>query len=201
MSEKRRGGSRSHRPSCATIHRLESPDGESILAELLADGSHFLDDIVNVKNHFHHADLLLINSSVKLLLNLRLAHMIHLESQLDSCQRTGESGVTIGNRLSSKTGSLALSSTQKNNNVLGAILLSKLLYSLLVFQIHCTSGGSHEALSRGKHNFSTSALGTGSNSLTGNAIAVADNNNLLISQNAHNYVSFHQFYRKPNTAI
>ena len=105
--------------------------------------------------------------------------MVNLESQLDSCQRTGVSRVTVGDRLSSQAGSLALSGAQQNDYVLGTILLSELLDPLLILQIHCTSGSSDEALRRGEHDFSASALRTGLDGLTGDTVTVTDDDDLL----------------------
>ena len=115
------------------------------LAVLFADTGHFVHDIVNVKNHFHHANLLIVNGGIKLRLDFRLAHVVNPESQLDSCQRTGVSRVTIGDRLSSQAGSFALRCAQQNDDVLGAILFGEFLDPLLILQIHCTGGRSDEA--------------------------------------------------------
>ena len=74
---------------------------------------------------------------------------------------------------------LTLRSAQQNNDVLGAILLSELLDSLLIFQIHCTSGGSDEALRRGKDDLGAGGLGAGLDGHTGDAVAVTDDDDLL----------------------
>ena len=152
----------------------------SIFAELLANRSHFLDDVIYIQNHFHHAHLLIINGGVKFALDLRLTDMIYLESQRDSCQRTGIGGVTIGDCLSGEAGSFSFSCPQENDDVLRAILFGKLLDPLLIFQIHCTSGRSDEALSRGKYNFCSGALRTGLDSLAGNAVPITDNDHFLV---------------------
>lgn len=152
-----------------------------ILAVLFADGGHFVNYIVNIQNHLHHLYLLAIYVRIEFRLYFRLAHMIHPESQLDSCQRTCESGVTIGDGLGSETGSLALSSTQKNNNVLGAILLGQGLYAPLILKVHCTGGRSDKALRRGEDNICTCALSAQFDSLSGNAVTVTDYDDLLAS--------------------
>ena len=118
----------------------------SELAVLFANAGHFADDIVNIQNHLHHTDLILINVRIKFFLHFRFAHMENLESQRDPCQWTGVGRVTISDRLSSETGSLTFRSAQQNHNVLSAILLGELLNTLLIFQIQCTSGRSDETL-------------------------------------------------------
>ena len=116
-----------------------------ILAELFSDRGHFTDDVIDVKNHFHHGYCFVIDGRIKFFLYLRFYNMVDCESQRDSCQRTCISGVTSGDCFSSESGSFAFSSAKENDNVLRTILLSKFLNSLLVFQIHCTSGRSDEA--------------------------------------------------------
>ncbi len=44
--------------------------------------AHLADDIVNIQNHLHHADLLVIDSGIEFCLDLRLAYVINRESQL-----------------------------------------------------------------------------------------------------------------------
>ena len=150
-----------------------------IFAELLADRAHFAGDIVDIQNHFHHADLLVIDSFIKLCLDFFFTNVINLESQRDSSQRTGKSGVTIGNRLSSEAGSLTLRCAQQNNDVLCAILFGEFLNTLLVFQIHCTCGRSDEALRRGENNFGAGRLSTRCDSGAGDAVTVTDDDDLL----------------------
>ena len=150
-----------------------------ILAELLADAAHFVGDIVNVQNHLHHTDLIVIDVSVELFLHFSFAHMINLESQRDSSQRTGERGVTIGDRLSSEAGSLTFRCAQQNNDVLCAILFGEFLNTLLVFQIHCTCGRSDEALRRGENNFGAGRLSTRCDSGAGDAVTVTDDDDFL----------------------
>ena len=101
------------------------------------------------------------------------------ESQRDSCQWAGEGRVTCGDRLSSEAGSFTLSSAQKNDNVLCAILIGKLQNTLLIFQIHCTCGSSNEALCRGKDNLCTGSNGTCLDRRAGNTVAVTDGNDLF----------------------
>ena len=150
-----------------------------VLAELRADTAHLIDDVVNIEDHFHHTDLFLVDCFVKLCLYLRLANMKYRESQRDPCQRTGEGRVTSGDRLSCETGRLTLSGTQKNDNVLRAILIGEVQNTLLIFQIHCTCGSSNEALCRGKDNLGTGSDGAGLNGGAGNAVAVTDRNDLF----------------------
>ena len=150
-----------------------------VLAVVSTDTAHLVDNVVNVENHFHHTDLFLVDRFVKLCLYLRLANMKYRESQRDPCQRTGKSRVTGGDRLSCETGRLTLSCTQKNDNVLRAILIGEVQNTLLVFQIHCTCGSSNEALCRGKDNLGTGSDGTGLNGGAGNTVAVADSNDLF----------------------
>ena len=107
--------------------------------------------------------------------------MINRKSQLDSCQGTCEGGVTIGNRLSSQAGSFAFGSTEQNNNVLCTVLLSQSQDALLIFQIHCTSGGSHKALRGGEHHLGTCALSASLDGLSRNAVTVTDDDDLLAS--------------------
>ena len=150
-----------------------------ILAELLADRAHFAGDIVDVQNHLHHADLLVIDSFIEFCLDFFFTNVINLESQRDSSQRTGKSGVTSSDRLSSEAGSLTLRCAQQNNDVLCAILFGEVLNTLLVFQIHCTSGSSDEALRRGENNFGTGRLGAGCNSGAGDTVTVTDDDDFL----------------------
>lgn len=150
-----------------------------ILAELLADAAHFAGDVVDVQNHFHHADLLIIDSFIKLCLDFFFTNVINLESQRDSGQRTCVGGVTGGDRFSSEAGSLTFSGAQQNNDVLGTILFGEFLNTLLVFQIHCTSGRSDEALRRGENNFGTGRLSTRCDSGAGDAVTVTDDDDFL----------------------
>ena len=107
--------------------------------------------------------------------------MKYRKSQLDSCQGACESGVTIGNRLSSQSGSFAFSSTEQNNNVLCTVLFSQSQDTLLVFQVHCTSGSSHKALRGGEHHLGTCALSALLDGHSGNAVTVTNDDNLLAS--------------------
>src|SRR5699024_2224849 len=125
---------------------------------LLSDSCHLGNDIIYIENHLHHADLLIIDSLVKFFLHLRLAYVINLKSKLDSCQWTCESRISCCNSLSCKTCSLALCSSENYNKVLRAVLVSKLLYSLLVFQIHCACARSDEALRGREYHFPASRL-------------------------------------------
>ena len=150
-----------------------------ILAELLADRAHFAGDIVDIQNHLHHADLLVIDSFIKLCLDFFFTNVINLESQRDSSQRTCIGGVTIGDRLSSEAGSLTFSGAQQNDNVLGTVLFGEFLNTLLVFQIQCTSGRSDEALRRGENNFGTGRLSTRCDSGAGDAVTVTDDDDFL----------------------
>jgi hypothetical protein len=105
--------------------------------------------------------------------------MKYRESQRDPCQRTGESRVTCGDRLSRETGGFTLSGTQENNNVLSTILIGKVQNTLLIFQIHCTCGSSNEALCRGEDNFGTGSDGAGLDGGAGNSVTVANGNDLF----------------------
>lgn len=144
-----------------------------ILAVLLPDSAHLVDDIVNVENHLHHADLLVINIGIEFCLYLRFTYVINRKSKLDSCQRTCVGGVTVGDRLSSESGSLAFSCAQENYYVLGAVLIGEFLDALLVFQIHCACGRSDKALGGGEYYFCASGFSAGSYRLSRYTVAVA----------------------------
>ena len=144
-----------------------------ILAEFFPDAGHFANNIVNVQHHLHHADLLVIDGWIKFFLYLRLTYVINRKSKLDSRQWTCISGVTVGDCFSGKAASLALSRTQKNNYVLGAVLLGKTLYPPLVFQIHCSCGGSDKALGGRKHHLCPGGSCAGGDSLSGYSVPVA----------------------------
>src|SRR5699024_3152440 len=116
-----------------------------VLAVLLPDAGHFADDIINVQHHLHHGDLLVIDGGIELSLHFGLAHMENRESQRDSCQRTGISGIAIGHCLSGQTGGLALGSAQQNDDVRRAILLGDLLDSPLILRSIRTSASQTKA--------------------------------------------------------
>ena len=99
--------------------------------------------------------------------------MINRKSKLDSCQRTCVGGVTVGDRLSSESGSLAFSCAQENYYVLGAVLIGEFLDALLVFQIHCACGRSDKALGGGEYYFCASGFSAGSYRLSRYTVAVA----------------------------
>ena len=160
-----------------------------ILAELVANARHFASDIINVKYHLHHADLIVINGFVKLCLDGFFANMINRESQRDSCQRTCESGVTSCDCLSGQTRGFTLCCAEENDNVLSAILIREIKNSLLIFQIHCTCGCSDEALRRREDDLCASSLCTFFDGRAGNAVSVADDDNFLTIKNAHGSIS------------
>ena len=154
---------------------------------MFSDTAHLADDLVDVQNHLHHGDLVFVDTRVDFSFDFRLANVINRESQRDSCQRTCISGVASCDSLRGQAGSLSLGSAQQNNNVLCAKLLSKLLHSLLILQVHCASGGSDEALRRGEYYVRARSLRAFFDRGTWDAISIADDNNFLTRQYTHGF--------------
>ena len=156
-----------------------------VLAVVVADSRHLVTNVVEIENHLHHGDLVIVDVLRNLCLNLRLADVVNRESQLDPSQRTCEGRVAIGDGLSRQTSALAVSGTKDNGNVLSAILLCELLDTLLVLQVHCTCSRSNEALGRREDHFATGRFGTSLDGITGDTITVTDSDDLLSLKNAH----------------
>ena len=149
------------------------------MAELFANTGHLFDDVINIADHFHHADVVFVDSLVELFLRFMCAHVVAGYYQQDSTLWSSERGVTVLNRFSGETSSFTFSSTHDNDYVLGAELLSEFLNPPLVLQVHGASCRSDEALSRRKYDFAASRLNAGRNCLAGHAITVANNDDFF----------------------
>jgi hypothetical protein len=65
------------------------------------------------------------------------------------------------------------------------MLFTEFQNSLLVFQVHCTCGGSDEAFGRGENDIAAGRFSTQCYCLAGNAITVTNHYNLAIFKNGH----------------
>src|SRR5699024_12682601 len=101
-------------------------------------------DFVNIKNHFHHADLLIVYRFIKLFFQFWFTNVICRESKLDPCQWTCECRVTSSNCFSCKTSSFTFSSTKYYYQVFWSEFICEFFNPLLILKIHCACARSDE---------------------------------------------------------
>jgi hypothetical protein len=111
--------------------------------------------------------------------------MIYTKSQRDSRQWACKSRVAVCYGFRGEAGSLSLGGADYYNNVFRAVIISRRLYPLLIFQVHSSCCRSDKAFARREDNFKTGFLEAFLNSGSGYAVSVANDNYFLVIKQTH----------------